>query len=220
MGVFIEPPFWSSWSDCPPPAHMRSVVVTPSVPVLTRAQGKTYAGLDWLDGDARDALMDNWILSAQRKVEQDTGVALLTQTIDVYLDALPSDRTPIDLPWRPITAITSVKYTDSGGTQQTLDPTNYLYDGASAAPIAARIALSQTGLWPSDLRFFQPYVIRLVAGYADVTALQAAAPELFDAVGLLVGHAANTGRDRYTNTAQLRDEYDEKIAPYRLVAVA
>jgi uncharacterized phiE125 gp8 family phage protein len=220
MGVFFQPPFWATWPAAPVAPHLRSVVVTPSAAVLTRAQGKTFAGLDWLDGDVRDALMDNWIASAQRKVEIDTGVALLTQTVDVYLDALPYDRTPVDLPYRPVTAITSVKYTDTAGVQQTHDVSNYLYDGASAAPIAARIGLAQGGVWPADYRFFQPYVIRIVAGFANVAALQAAAPELYDAVGLLVAHAANTGRDRFTDTAQLRDEYEEKIANYRLVMVA
>jgi uncharacterized phiE125 gp8 family phage protein len=220
VGVFVQPPYWNWEAAYPSAAHVRSVVVTPSAAVLTRAQGKTYAGMDWVDGDPRDALMDNWIASAQRKVEQDTGVALLTQTIDVFLDALPTDRTPVDLPWRPVTAITSVTYTDTAGVVQTLGAANYLLDGSSAAPVPARIGLAQAGIWPTDYRFFQPYVIRIVAGHANVAALQAAAPELFDAVGLLVGHLANAGRDRFTDTTTLRDEYDEKIAPYRLVTVA
>jgi uncharacterized phiE125 gp8 family phage protein len=193
--------------------------VTRTTPVepLTLAQAKLRAGLDWADGDVRDALMTGFIASARAKVEKDTGVALLTQMYDVLFDELPGD--VFDLPWRPVQAVVSVKTVDTSGAVQTLDAVNYLLDPSSAVPVPARLSLSQTGTWPTDLRSFQPWAIRVVVGHASLALLQAAAPELVDAVGLLVAHAATAGRDRMTE-ADLRDEYEEKIASYQLVTLA
>lgn len=219
MGVFMQPPFWATHS-WPQATHARLAVVTPSAAIFTTDQAKLRAGLDWLAGDPRDALIDGYVLSAQQAVEADTGVALLTQTIDVFLDRFPSpyDGSPIELPRRVVTSVTSVIWTNTSGVVQApLDPTMYTLDaGTLSAP--ARLALSPTGVWPSDVYPWPPITVRLVVGYANLAALQAAASGLVDAVGLRVAHAANVGRDRFTE-ANLRDEYAELIAPYQLVTV-
>jgi uncharacterized phiE125 gp8 family phage protein len=190
----------------------RTIAVEP----LTLAQGKLRAGLDWADGDARDALMLGFIAAARAKVERDTGLSLLPQTFDVAFDALPADRTPITLPWRPVLALASITSIDSAGVVQTLATTNYHLDPGSEAPIAARVGLSLAGAWPTDLRSFQPYVLRLVAGWSSIAEVPA---PLVEAMGILIAHAATTGRDRFTD-ALSRDEYAEKIASYELVTVA
>jgi uncharacterized phiE125 gp8 family phage protein len=198
--------------------HVVSVLVTPPVlEPLELADAKLRASFDWDTGDPRDALMLDFIASARHQVEQDTGIALLTQTYDVFCDALP--RGPIALPWRPIQSVTSVKSTDSAGVVTTLDPSNYIVDPSSVAATPARIALTDAGAWPTDGRTFQPWAIRMVVGFTTVALLRARAPDLLDAVGLLVAHLATAGRDRFTESA-LRDGYDELIAPYRLVTVA
>jgi uncharacterized phiE125 gp8 family phage protein len=190
----------------------RTIAVDP----LTLAQGKLRAGLDWADGDPRDALMLGFIAAARSKVERDTGLSLLPQTFDVFFDALPSDRTPIALPWRPVIALASIVSVDSGGVIQTLATDQYHLDAGSAAPVSARVGLSLAGGWPTDLRSFQPYVLRIVAGFASVALIP---PLLIEAMGMLIAHSATTGRDRFTD-ALTRDEYAEKIASYELVVVA
>lgn len=218
--TFVQPPFWSTGWGYPRAPHAVSVVVTPpALEPLTRAQGKLRAGLDWADGDPRDALMDGFISSARATVEKDTGIALLTQTIDMFYDRPPYGWTPLDLPWRPVQAVTSVKSIDTAGATNTLDPLNYILDPSSVSPIPARIGLAVSGAWPSDLRPFQPVVVRLVLGFVSVALLQAAAPELIDAVGILVANAATVGRDRFTEQ-RTHDEYEDKIAAYRPVMVA
>jgi uncharacterized phiE125 gp8 family phage protein len=192
----------------------RTIAVQP----LTVAQGKLRAGLDWADGDPRDALMTGFIVSARSKVEQDTGLALLTQTRHLFLDSLPRDRRPVELPCRPVQSVI-VTSIDAAGAVQTLAATHYVLDPSSAAPIPARLALSDAGAWPTDLRGFQPHVLTIVAGWTSVAALTAAEPPLIDAIGLLVAHAATGGRDRFTEASR-RDEYEEKVAPYRLETVA
>lgn len=220
MGVFIEPPFWAQryWGSAA--SHAVSVLVTPpTLEPLTVTEAKLRAGLAWADGDPRDALMQGFIAAARSVVEQRTGLALLTQTRDLYFDRLPIDRAgTARLPAQslPLQQVISVKSTDSSGVVQTLDPSNYVVDVATA-----RIGLSVTGSWPSDLRPVQPWVIRIVSGWVDVAALRAAAPLLIHAVGLLVAHYATLGRDvaSVDTVTEVPFGFEDAIAPYCLVTV-
>lgn len=194
--------------------------VTRTIPVepLTLAQGKLRASLDWVDGDPRDALMTGFIAAARSKVEQDTGLALLLQTRDVLFDALPRQG-PIILPSqsRPLQAVTSIASIDTSDVVHTLDPVNYVVDLASA-----RVGLSLAGVWPTDLRPFQPWAIRIVSGWPSVAALQAAAPLLVHAVGLLTAHYATLGRDLASldPATEVPQGYADVISSYVPVVVA
>lgn len=215
--IFVEPPFWAAQQRRAAAPRLSAILtVPPTDPVLTVAEGKLRAGLDWLEGDPRDALIEGFIATRTRQVELDTGIALLTQTYDVLLDAMPGG--PVALPWRPVQSVT-VRYTDSGGTPRTVDAGNYLLDPGGEAPLPARIGLALGGSWPVDVRPFAPWAIEIVVGFPTVAELRTAAPALVDAVGLLVAHAATAGRDRFT-AAALRDEYAELIGPYQQVSVA
>jgi uncharacterized phiE125 gp8 family phage protein len=216
MGVIYPA---SNWGRATAP-HAVSVLVTPpGLEPLTVEQAWLRAGVPiWTPDTARDALMTNFLAAARSKVEQDSGRALLTQTRDVFLDAI-SGRT-ISLPAQstPLQAVTSIKSTDTAGLQHTLDPSNYDVDLAGA-----RISLSTTGVWPTQsLRSFQPYVLRIVAGYASVALLTAAEPMLVHLVGRLVAHYATLGRDLASveASALVPYGYEDDIAPYRPVVVA
>lgn len=223
MGAFIEPPFWANqggdgYGQARLP-HAISVVVTPPTEEpLTLTQGKLRAGLDWVDGDPRDALMTGFIAAARSKVEQDTGLALLTQTRDIYLDALPSRWRAITLPAqsRPLQAIVSFKSTDTANVVNTLDPANYVVDLPTA-----RIGWAIGGIWPLDLRPFQPIVIRIVSGYPSIDDIPA---PLVHAVGLLTAHYATVGRDiaavERVSGIEVPFGYADTIAPYQLVTVS
>jgi uncharacterized phiE125 gp8 family phage protein len=182
-----------------------TVTRTVAVDPLSLAQAKVYARLTGTD---LDTILPGVITTMRRKVEAETGIALLRDTYDVFFDALPRDRTPIALPWRPVSSVVSFSSIDTAGVTQTLAVSNYELDPSSEAPFAARLALSTSGAWPTDLRPFQPYVVRLVAGFPSIAVMP---PALVHAVGLLV--------DAYVNKLTL-DDYDETIAPYRLVTVA
>lgn len=71
-----------------------------------------------------DTLIASLISVARRKVEQETGRALLTQTIVEYWDEWPN-RGKIDLSIYPVSAVTSVKYIDDDGTLNTWPSDNY-----------------------------------------------------------------------------------------------
>lgn len=215
MGTFFEPPFWALPSRAGAPRMTAVLVTAPVLEVLSVEEGKLRAGLDWAPGDPRDALMLGFIKSATAKVTKDTGIVPLTATYDVFFDRLPD---VVSLPWRPIQSITSVQATSTTGVVQTVDPVNYDFDPAGVAARPARLARSQAGVYPTDLQAFQPWVVRIVVGFTTLAAFAAAAPELVDAVGILVADAATAGRDRFADKAA-RDAYDEKIAAYQLVVV-
>jgi len=193
-----------------------TVTRTIAVEPLTLAEGKLRAGLEWADGDVRDALMRGFIQTARRQVQHDTGVVPLLETYDVFFDVLPN---PIALPWRPVAELTSIASIDSAGAVNTLGVTNYHLDPGSDAPVPARVGLSDLGAWPTDLRGFQPYVLRIVVGYASVALIP---PWFVHAVGLLTAHYATLGRDLASAdpAAAIPFGYADTIAPYQLVSVA
>lgn len=206
MGVFVQAPFWAIGARRAPLPHAVSVVVTPpAVEPLSLDEGKARAALQWPDGDPRDDLMRGFIAAARAKVEQDTGLALLTQTRDIYLDAIYGYELELPAQARPLQSVTSVKWTDTAGAVNTFNPTQYVVDLASA-----RIGLALGAVWPTDLRPFQPYVIRVVAGWTSPDVLLAQEPLLVHAVGLLTAHYSTNGRD----VAKVPDGYAEVIESY------
>jgi len=221
MAVFIEPPFWATRTRTEPSWRVSSVIVTPPAEEpLTLDEAKLRAGLDWTAGDPRDDLMNGFIAAARSKVEQDTGLALLTQTRDVFFDTLSMRRDgTVTLPAqsRPLQSVGSVKVVDTAGTVVTVEPANYIVDLATA-----RLGLAPTGVWPSDARPFQPWVVRIVSGWLNKATLRANAPLLFHAVGLLIAHYATVGRDLTTVGTIITttpEGYDDAIAPYIVVSM-
>jgi len=203
MGVFIR-----GWRSGRVTTHPTSVVVAePATEPIDTTTAKLYARIT---DTAEDALIPTFIKAARIDVEKRTGLALITQTRDIYFDALPGD--VFDLPPQstPLQSVSFIKTTDTLGVVNTLDASNYTVDISSG-----RIALSEAGAWPTDLRAFQPWNIRIVAGYGNAAAVPA---PLVRAVGLLTGFYLNEGRDRFL-AKNLFDAYEEAIRPYTLVSV-
>ncbi|MDM0024081.1 head-tail connector protein [Variovorax saccharolyticus] len=75
---------------------------------------------------ADDALLVGFCLAAQGYAEHYTGRSIGSQTLELALDEFPAGA--IELPQGPVTGITSIKYIDSAGTEQTLSGTLYALD--------------------------------------------------------------------------------------------
>lgn len=195
-----------------------SVLVTPpTIEPLTRAQGKLRAGLDWVDGDARDALMDAWIAAARSKVEQDTGLALLTQERDVYMDVGSYGALRLPAQCRPLQEVGGIVVTDIYGTETTVDEADYVVDAGRG-----RIELAYGARWSTAYYGRIALVVTVTAGWESAEALLAQAPLLVHAVGLLTAHYATYGRDVLSVghiVAETPYGYEEAIAPHRLVEV-
>lgn len=92
------------------------------------------------------------------------GRALARQTWELRLDSFPSGA--ITFPYPPLSTVTSVKYDDADGVEQTLvaDTDYRLFDGT---PYKSRIEPVYGGTWPTARCDSESVRIRFVAGYAD-----------------------------------------------------
>jgi uncharacterized phiE125 gp8 family phage protein len=194
---------WSSeWTSL----HAVSVVeVQPDAEPIDLATAKLYARIAGTD---LDWLFDTFIRAAREKVEIESGLALLTQTRRVWFDALPIG--VIDLPpcCEPLQTVIEFASFDVAGVSHPLDASTYQIDAASHPP---RVYVSAPVI--AGLRSFQPVTMQLLVGHASIAAIPAS---LLHACGLLAGFYANESGDRFL-AADLWDQYDETIAPYRLV---
>lgn len=81
-----------------------------------------------IDTDDQDAQVEAWVAGITAHAEHLTGRAFVTQGWRVTLDAFPA---AIELPHPPIIAVASVKFIDTNGVQQTLNPSDYVLDKES-----------------------------------------------------------------------------------------
>jgi uncharacterized phiE125 gp8 family phage protein len=216
MSVFIQPPFWADRRQRATPHRYAVLVTPPTVEPLTLAEAKVRAGVDWVVGDPRDALLQSFIAAARSKVEHDTGLALLPQARDLYYDEIGGGILTLPDFTMPLASAT-IKWTSSAGVVTTIDPAQYIVDLAGG-----RIAWAVGAVLPSDLRAFQPWVIHCVSGWPTPAALKAEAPILVHLVGLLVAHYATLGRDFATidPMTEVPGGYADQIQPYLPVSVA
>ena len=87
---------------------------------ITLAEAK-----DWLNitGTSHDTTLTACIKAARKKVESLSGRSLVARTLELKLQEY--DDSYIDLPFPEISAISSVKETDSEGTETTIASTDY-----------------------------------------------------------------------------------------------
>ena len=109
-----------------------------------------------------DAHLKTLMESATRHIELLSRQQLITQTWRVTGCNWPGSI--IELPKRPLQSVTSVKYTDSAGDQQTVDSSLYTVD-TDATP--GRIILNHNETWPSNRGHFNDIEIIFVCGFGD-----------------------------------------------------
>jgi len=158
-----------------------SLVTAPATEPVSRTEAKLHLRVTTTDDDT---LIDNLITAARSAAEQYTQRAFITQTWDAKFDQFPDD--VIILPKPPAVSITSVKYIDTNGTQQTWASSNYrtsIPTGLHAEP--ARIERAWGVAWPSIREVVDAVEVRFVAGYGAASAVPM---ELKQAMLLLIGH--------------------------------
>ena len=126
---------------------------------------KRHARIETTDED--DDIQSK-INAAVRFVERQYSLAAITQTWTMTLDRFPADGR-IYLPVRPVQSITSLKYTDTDGDQQTWSGANYrLLDADGLRPYITYI---YNGAWPSSVRTdLDSIEVVWSAGYGDSAA--------------------------------------------------
>ena len=151
----------------------------PTIEPLTVQEASDWARIT---DTVEDDIVEGLIRSARSHVETLTGRALITQTWDLYLDAFPCQ---INVPKPPLQSVTYIKYLDANGALQTLATSEYTVDNKSEP---ARIVPAYGKTWPSTRCDLNAVQVRFVAGYgAEADQVDARAPELRQAIGVLVG---------------------------------
>ncbi len=159
---------------------------------LTTAQAKAHLRVDISDDDT---LIDAIILAARKRLETDSSLALITQTLEMTLDCFPPGNCPIQLKRPPLQSVTSIKYIDTDGVEQTWSSSLYRVDTASRP---SRITPAYDESYPSTREVTGAVTIRFVAGYGDASTN---VPEdLIQALKMLIGHFYENREDVITGT--------------------
>lgn len=120
-----------------------------------------------IDTSADDALVAAWIIAAREMAQHYTGRGIGEQTIELALDEFPDDEDDwITLPLGPVASITSIKYTDLNGTEQTISSANY---ALSLYGESNKVAPTYGNNWPSARDIPDAVRIRYVTGYTSAT---------------------------------------------------
>ena len=135
-------------------------VTAPSVEPLDLAEVKLQRRVSGTDDDVE---LSRLISGARQYAENYTGRSFITQTWDLFLDKFESK---IEIPMPRLQSVTTVKYTDTDGNQQTLSSSLYTVN-TNAEPGYIIPAYNES--WP-DIRDVPDAVeIRYIAGYGDAS---------------------------------------------------
>lgn len=161
------------------------IQVTPPAALYTASAAKAAVpGL----ADATDTQVDAWLAAATTEVQNLLERAIGSQTWDwkpwgadsvpvwplnwttqTYPYPWPNEWRSwppyLEIPLRPLISVTSFKYLDEDGNEQTWNSSNYRVSGVGDV---GRITLVSGSNWPDLGDYPEPVTIRFVAGYATV----------------------------------------------------
>lgn len=140
-------------------------VITPPAESITRDEAKLHLRLITDPADASthpdDTAIDGLITGAREYAEHYTQRSIGSQTLELPLDEFPASDAAIELPLGPVTALTSITYTDTDGGAQTL--TGAQLDDYS---VPARLFPAYGTSWPATRCVPNAVKVRYVAGGA------------------------------------------------------
>jgi uncharacterized phiE125 gp8 family phage protein len=122
----------------------------PSKEPIAVDEAKQVIGLSD-DQQQFDGLLLRLIKAATMKFENETNMRLMEQTWYQYEKDWPIKRDYIEIRYPPLSSVTSVKYTDSNGDQQTWTNTNYIVE-ANLEPGRVQLGYLNVGMLPDDIK--------------------------------------------------------------------
>lgn len=141
------------------------VITAPTTEPITRAEAKLHLRLDDVGGvHPDDSLIDGLIVGAREYAQHYCGQSFGAQVRELALPEFPSDDW-IELPYGPVTAITTVTYVDTAGDTQTWGSSNYVLDDYS---LVARLVLAYGISWPSTRCQANAVKVRYAAGVDEI----------------------------------------------------
>jgi len=131
--------------------------IPPSTLAVTLAQAKQSLRID--DSDMDD-LVTTWLMGVIADAESLTGQCLMQQTWEVRLDAFDG---AISLP-HPVIGVTSIKYLDTAGVEQTLVPAKYRIKRGRYESTVSPVTGTD---WPDTLDETHAVTVTVVCGFGD-----------------------------------------------------
>jgi len=156
----------------------RKLVTPPDAadPVITSSEAMDHARVD---EEIERPKLAGLVETATKSAEVFTERRFVEQTWRLKRDCFQE---VIELPFPPLISVESIKYIDTNGTEQTLDPSVYTVDTDSEP---GRVFLAYDQSWPSIRSERQAVRVEFKCGYgaaADVP------PTIKHAIKLLVAH--------------------------------
>lgn len=141
-----------------------------------------------------DAELRELLKECRQTVELESYRKLITQTVTMYLDEFP-DSDEIEFRLAPVSAVVSVKYYDTNGTQQTYTSSGYWTNLIETPP---EICLKNGYTWPTtELDRPNAVEVALTCGYGAASAVPAAAKLAIKELGKLRWHGCEGDEAAY-----------------------
>lgn len=156
---------------------MLRIDTAPASEPVTLAEAKAHLRVDSSD---EDALIGNLVKAAREYCELFTRRSFITTTWKLTLDKFPDT---VELARSPAQSVTSIKYIDDDGVQQTFASASYLVDAESEP---GRVTPVYGGSWPSARSQMNAVEVTFKAGYGDAAASVPQSAK--QAILMLVGH--------------------------------
>lgn len=158
-------------------------IVDPTVEPVSLERIYQHLHLDPTTGSPpthpEDALLSDYITAARELIEDETGLALITQTWALTLDLFPIE---IELPILPVRSIESVTYVDGNGDEQALADDQYFLDNKRKP---AWLLTASGVSWPTTLSTADAVTVTMIAGFGDTA--DSVPKKLRHAIMLIVG---------------------------------
>jgi uncharacterized phiE125 gp8 family phage protein len=140
------------------------LITAPATEPVSLAEAKAHLRVTSSDDDD---LITALIVTARGAAEHELQRSLITQTWEKALDMFPE---AIQLLCPPVQSVTSVKYLDVDGVEQTLSSASYTLDNASdSTPAWLTPAYGYT--WPETYEEVNAVKVRYAAGWASASSV-------------------------------------------------
>lgn len=133
-----------------------TVIVQPVEMAVSLVDARNSARLNGTDSDVEIEIA---VRAITAEAEHYTGRAIINRTHMVTLDAFPA---AIRIPESPLSPTVTVKYIDTAGVEQTLDPADYIVDTASEP---GYIVPGVGKAWPDTQERVNAVSVTAVCGY-------------------------------------------------------
>ncbi|SFK74650.1 phage conserved hypothetical protein, phiE125 gp8 family [Nitrosomonas aestuarii] len=183
------------------------VITAPTEYPVTLAEAKTY--MRATSDTSEDAWIQRFIAAATQLFEGETGITVSSSVLEKTLDNFPS---AIELDRPPVASVSSIKYDDIDGAEQTLSALDYVLDNSSdkrgwVVPVVGSV-------WPDTYAgSINTVRVRYVAGWSSASAVP-------DNIKLWIGaHVASWFENRSSDTEQKlirQPALDGIVKSYRL----